>query len=680
MLLVDWAKGISSALVAFDRSAVEAGFTLRCTLGVTIPLAVAIAAGHPSLGFAPAFGALICGFTSLQGIHRSRIATVLAVAFGIAVASFIGALVAPSVAALVVSTAIVGYLYGTISQLGMPASVAALNITTAFIIFSSLSRSPHEDLAQSLLLLTGGLIQVVLLLIAWPIDRFTIERRGLAAAYRELAGYARSLVMPDAVAPPIAALSTARQIVADQQPLASASEIARFARILADAEALRDRLAALAALRPDGLTGAPAEFPQFAQAIGKHLDALAATLEGTTGTDDILTIHVQTLSQFQAAERSYVGNEFASALVRNIATRLQDATQAVAVVSAGRPVRFPLSSQPRPAAYIQTHIDWVSREAIRAAAVLSAAMLMGHTVFSAQRGYWIPMTAALVLRPDLRSTLIRGFARIVGTLAGAILAVMALVAFRTDPILESAGMVAAAGICYLTLMPNYALFSTSMTVFVILTLSLAGTHTGTVVNRVLDTLIGGSLAMTGYLLFPTWAHRRTRPLLADFVDAQREFAVVLLNAYADPNRAEHEDVSAIRTRAWKIRTELEAAIDRARTEPRQPHTIETDRALKLLAATQSFALINMTLESGLETMPLAPQLPALPALCDALDRAMREIGGALREKRPAACGDSLASAYDQLKQGAETDESKSHFVLYYAGGYVQSVIALAELT
>jgi uncharacterized membrane protein YccC len=680
MQLADWARGIVRAIIAIDRSAIEVGFTLRCTLGVAIPLAVAIAAGHPSLGFAPAIGALVCGFTSLQGIYRSRITTVLAVAIGIAVASFIGALVAPYVAALVVITAIVGYLYGTISQLGMPASVAALNTTVAFIIFSSLSHTPRQDLAQSSLLLGGALIQVFLLLVVWPIDRFTIERRGLAAAYRELAGYAQSLAKPDSTAPPIAALITARQIVADQQPLARARDIARVTRILKDAEALRQRLAAMMVLRHDGVADVSAEGSRLVQAVGRQLDVLAATLEGTTSVDDLQSVRLQTAAEFRAFEHAYTGKTFSLALVRDIADQLQDATQAIAVVASGHPTRLLLSSQPRPAAYIETRIDWLSRDAIRNACVLSLAMLIGHTIFSADRGYWIALTAALVLRPDLQGTINRGFARIAGTLAGAVVAALVLIAFRGDPVLQSAGMVVAAGVCYLTLMPNYALFSTAMTVFVILALSLGGTHTGTIADRVLDTLGGGALAMAGYLLFPTWARRRTRPLLADFIDAQREFALALLGAYADSHRIDRDNLAEIRTRAWKTRTELETSIDRARAEPRQPHTIDTDRALDILAATQTFALVNMALESGLESMPPAPQLPALLPIRDALDRAMREIAGALREMRHADIDDSLAGAYDRLRQSTGINHPTHLFVVHYAGGYVRSVKTLAKLT
>jgi len=647
---------------------------------VAIPLVVAIAAGRAALGFAPAIGALICGFTSLQGIYRSRIATVLAVAFGIAVASFVGAMAAPNVVALVVITAIVGYFYGTISQLGMPASVAALNTTVAFIIFSSLPHTPREDLVQSSLLLAGGLIQVILLVIAWPIDRFTIERRGLAAGYRELAGYATSLATPDAAAPPIAALTAARQIVADQQPLARARDIARFTRILTDAEALRQRLATMVALRDKSVADVPAEFSQLVKAIGKQLDALASTLDGTSSADDLQGIRLQTLAEFEAFERAYAGNAFALALVRDISDHLDDATQAIAVVATGHPTRLLLSSQPRPAAYIQTRIDWLSREAIRDAAVLSLAMLIGHTIFSADRGYWIALTAALVLRPDLQGTINRGFARIAGTLAGAVLAALALLAIHANATFQSVGMIVAAGVCYLTLMPNYALFSTSMTVFVILALSLAGVYTGTIVDRVYDTLGGGALAMAGYLLLPTWARRRTRPLLADYVDTQREFALVLLGAYADSEHVDRNTLADIRTRAWKTRTELETSIERARAEPRQPHTIETDRALEILAATQSFALVSMALESGIETLPRAAPLVGLLPLRDALDRAMREIAAALRENRRAAIDDSLADAYDRVRQGAGGDDPAHRLVVHYAAGYVHSVKTLAGLT
>ncbi|HTA39045.1 MAG TPA: FUSC family protein [Candidatus Acidoferrales bacterium] len=679
MNALPWARRVFSSIVTFDRSSVEIGFAVRCTVGVAIPLIAACALGHPSAGFAPAIGALIGGFTSLQGIYRSRIAVVFGVTLGIALASFLGALAAPSLPALLILTLAVGYFYGTVAQFGMPAGVAALNTAVAFIIFSSLPLTPRQDLEQSSLLFLGGMIQMMLLILAWPLDRAAIERRGLAKAYRELAGYAASLSTL-AHAPPIAALATARQIVADQQPLARSRDVARYKRILAEAEALRHRLGALALLDTTDRT-APA-LAGLARAASDQLSALASTLDGTMNQAGLEEVRARSIEAFVAFENAFAGDAFALALARDIAAHLRDATQGVAVAATGHPVRLFLSALPRPAAYIQTKVDWFSRDAIRLAVILGVAMLLGHTVFESSRGYWIALTAALVLRPDLQGTIVRGFARVAGTVVGAVVAMLAVTASHGSPVWQSAAIVAAAAVCYLTLMPNYALFSTAMTIFVIVSLDLLGAsgHT-TVANRVLDTLIGGALAIAGYAAFPSWALRRTRPLLVDTIDAQRAFAVALLDAFADPLRQDGGDIAAIRTRAWKLRTEVEAAIDAARAEPSRAHTISIERSLDILAAIQSFSLVSMAVEAALETMPPGPARPEIVPFRDALDRTMREVGSALQQDRVPVVDDALEKEYRKLSAESSAGTFDAiRFIAEYGGGYVQAVSTLAQLT
>ena len=561
----------------------------------------------------------------------------------------------------------------------MPAGVAALNTTVAFVIFSSLPLTPRQDFEQSSLLFLGGMIQMVLLILAWPMDRSAIERRGLAKAYRELADYAASLTTVMTQAPPIAALATARQIVADQQPLARSRDVARYKRILAEAEALRHRLGALTILEATDRT-AP-DVRDLARAASEQLSALAATLDGTMTRTELENVRSRTLEAFVAFERAFADDAFALALVRDIAAHLRDATQGVAVAATGHPVRLFFSALPRPSAYIQTKIDWLSRDAIRIAVTLGIAMLLGHTVFESSRGYWIALTAALVLRPDLQGTIVRGFARIAGTVLGAVIAMFVVIAVHGNPVWQSAVITAAAAVCYLTLIPNYALFSTAMTIFVIVALDLLGAagHT-TVANRVVDTLIGGALAIAGYVAFPSWALRRSRPLLAETVDAQRAFAVALLDAYADPLGRNRDDIATIRTRSWKIRTEVEAAIDAARAEPRRAHTISIERALDILGAIQSFSLVSMALEAGLETMPPGPALPDIVPFRDALDRTMREIASALLEDRAPSVDRALDEAYARLSGTAATDANAAiRVVAEYGGGYVQSIATLTRL-
>ena len=62
---------------------------------------------------------------------------------------------------------------------------------------------------------------------------------------------------------------------------------------------------------------------------------------------------------------------------------------------------------------------------LRHAVRLALAVAVAHVVAAAvglDRGYWVAMTAVIVLRPDYSSTLQRGLGRVVGTLAGVLIA------------------------------------------------------------------------------------------------------------------------------------------------------------------------------------------------------------------------------------------------------------------
>jgi hypothetical protein len=186
--------------------------------------------------------------------------------------------------------------------------------------------------------------------------------------------------------------------------------------------------------------------------------------------------------------------------------------------------------------------------------------------------------------------------------------------------------------------------------------------------------------MVGYLVFPSWELHRSRPILAELLDAQRAFADTLLESYIDPKSNDNAAIAALRTRVWKLRTEVEASLERARTEPHQPHTIDIDAALEILGASQRFALSSMALESGLETMPLARPFTEFTPFRDALDRRMSEVILQLRERRAVAEDQRLDDAYRALAdEFSATDDAVDRFVCAYVGGYVQSVATLARL-
>jgi len=123
-------------------------------------------------------------------------------------------------------------------------------------------------------------------------------------------------------------------------------------------------------------------------------------------------------------------------------------------------------------------------------------------------GYWIPMTALLVLKPGLADTANRAIARTLGTVAGAWLLSL-LVAHLTPSNLTLAVLATMfAWLSYATLNVNYALFAVFLTGYIVFLLSLAHIPGGEIaVRRAVCTATGGAIALTVRLLV---LHRRNR--------------------------------------------------------------------------------------------------------------------------------------------------------------------------
>ena len=117
--------------------------------------------------------------------------------------------------------------------------------------------------------------------------------------------------------------------------------------------------------------------------------------------------------------------------------------------------------------------------------------------FGFTNGYWIPMTALLVLRPGLTDTASRAIARTVGTLAGAMLASFSLA--HLEPGLLTLAMLTLlfAWLAYSLNNVNYGLFTLCLTAYIVCLLALNSLPGNEVAyHRAISTIIGGSLALT----------------------------------------------------------------------------------------------------------------------------------------------------------------------------------------
>lgn len=119
-----------------------------------------------------------------------------------------------------------------------------------------------------------------------------------------------------------------------------------------------------------------------------------------------------------------------------------------------------------------------------------------------QNAYWIPMTALIIMKPDLLLTNVRSIARIGGTFAGAALATLVAMTLRPDGIWLSVLIVLSMYLAYALQNVNYALYSIPLTGYIAFILAIARTPAAaTAEHRVIATAIAGVVAMVMHALY-----------------------------------------------------------------------------------------------------------------------------------------------------------------------------------
>lgn len=89
-----------------------------------------------------------------------------------------------------------------------------------------------------------------------------------------------------------------------------------------------------------------------------------------------------------------------------------------------------------------------------------------------QSGYWVPMTALLVVKPAFFETLSRGLMRVIGTLAGATLATLVAAHLPMNAAVLAGLSIFFAFWCFATASVNYCLFTFCITSYIVFLLSL----------------------------------------------------------------------------------------------------------------------------------------------------------------------------------------------------------------
>ena len=117
------------------------------------------------------------------------------------------------------------------------------------------------------------------------------------------------------------------------------------------------------------------------------------------------------------------------------------------------------------------------RHALRLAACVGIGEWVARTL-SWQRSYWLPMTVAIILKPDFTATLSRGVLRLAGTAAGLLLATALFHVLALTPVME---VVILAGIAFVLRCygpANYGIFVTGVSALVVSAVRANGSVSG----------------------------------------------------------------------------------------------------------------------------------------------------------------------------------------------------------
>jgi uncharacterized membrane protein YccC len=586
---------------------------------------------------------------------------------------------------------------GLLVSVGNRGAVVGTQAVIAVVVFGRFSQPPLAALGLAGLVLAGGGAQVLFLsIVRWP-SSLRAQRAATAAAYRVLSGLA--VASPEVSTLPAAAALDQAQATLSSATLFSDPAMMTLRSLVDEGHRIRVALVAIRALlRQRETLQSPASRPSsqaVAQVLELTSDGLAQAaraIEGDQNAASALSQRIAELSRAVAAlapsppptalepasPRDPVGAPETSPLAHSaglqIARRLSSLAGQLRAVSSLAPAageggglrsRRPRRRTNRPLERLRADLAQIranaslsspaGRHAVRLAVVVPAAELISRQL-PLQRGYWMVVAAATVLRPEFGATFTRGTERALGTCLGVALAGAIAVGLHPTAGVTVAivGLLAWAG--YAVFPASFAVGFAFITALVVFLLDAISPDTlATAGARLLDTLVGGSIGLLAYAVWPTWSQTPARQSLADLVAAQRDYLKQVLAAVVDGRLAQEQDMRPLARRARLVRTNAEATVARSLSEP-HARRIDADQSQGALGALRRLMQATHVLSLDAQEQRDRSSLPALAPMAADLDSLLETVQSTLKagpHARP------RAPALPDLRADYETFERAS---------------------
>ena len=608
------ANAFWQTVVRLDAARLTPEIAVRNTVGLVVPLAIGALTGHSAASAVVALGALNVCYSDSREAYAVRGRRMLQASVLVSLAVVFGALSAQTYMTAALAAMIWAFCGGMMIVLGSRASDLGTVTLVTLIVFGAKRLSVEEALSSGALAFLGGLIQTALSVIIWPVRPYGPERDVIAALYRTLAEIAVSPAGAASAPPATGEVVRANESLASLEADRSL-EAERLIFLLSQGERLRlsiltlRRLARRLGRNSEGQPAAQ-ELADILNEAGLALQAIAMRAETKNYSADQAESELLNFqTKLAAFPPVYSGpvSAMTAALVRDARRQLQviagqlrssaRLTSAGSIPSGERQVagqpQDVLSRRARLLANL-TLESVAFRHALRLAICVGIAAAIGHGLGLA-RAYWLPMTVAIVLKPDFVGTVSRGILRVAGTLGGLILAT-AIYYLLPDTLAVQILLLASFMLLLRWFGPtNYGIFVAAVSGTIVLLMALTGVDPKDVIApRTINTSLGGLLAIAAYWIWPTWERTQISSVLADMMDAYRSYFQQLMRVQYDSSAKVPLDPA--RNAGRLARSNAEASVSRFESEP---GVSPAQAALlnEILVSSHAFARAAMAIES-----------------------------------------------------------------------------------
>jgi len=635
-------------LTRMEWEKVVLGRATRNAIGVALPLAAGYVFGSMPAGLIASSGALNVCFTDGDDPYRHRARRMLLGTVLVGLAVLIGTLSGHDPMISIAITAIWAFAAGMLVAVSQIATDMGITTLVTLIVFSAQPLDPHRAVTAGLLAVVGGLLQTIFALAFWPVQRFEPERQALASLFEELSRAAASPAVVTEAPPASAQATAAHNTLASLGPIHSV-EADRYRSLLNQAERMRLGLLTLARLRVRigremEQAAEAATFDRFFQLCSRNLATISRSLRSNASIDPDPDALDQIDALAEALRVTTTHSDILSALVNDslrqmdaLAGQLRSSVELASHTTPTGLAEFERRQSQTPwtlrlrgsFATLRANLTFESaafRHAVRLAACVAVAAGIGRAV-SWHRTYWLPMTVAIVLKPDFTATFSRGLLRVAGTLAGLAFATVLFHIFSTTVVTQ----IVLIGLLTFVLRSygaaNYGILTAAVSALVVLLIGLTGVSAKDVISaRAINSVSGGALALAAYWLWPTWERYRINENVARLLDAYRDYFHVISEAYLKPD-APPPALDSARQAGRLARSNLEASVDRLSAEP---YPSQLAALSDMLASSHRLVHALMALEAGLYQSKFVPPRDAFRSFGHDVERTLYFLAASLR--------------------------------------------------